>query len=248
MHLGEHVQRHSPFLPLRVRGGLRSITPLVASPRGRGSFFENRMTTMPQRPQVLDWSVASRALPGQLVSGDLHLVAPWRDGVLVGVVDGLGHGEEATAAARIAIAVLEQHAGESVISLVQHCHRALLRTRGVVMTLASLNTVESTVSVVGIGNVETVIVRANPLAQPRRESVLLRGGVVGYQLPALHASILPIMAGDVLVFCTDGVREDFCDLINPQDPMPQLVERIMAKKFRGTDDGLVLGCRYVGKS
>jgi hypothetical protein len=205
------------------------------------------MTATPaQRQQVLDWSVASRAAPGEAVSGDLHLVAPCRDGMLIGVVDGLGHGDEATAAARIAVAVLEQHAGESVISLVQHCHRALQRTRGVVMTLGSLNAAEDTLTVIGIGNVETVVHRANPAATPRRESVLLRGGVVGYQLPALQASTLPMTAGDVVVFATDGVREDFSDLINPQDSMPQLAERILAKNFRGTDDGLVLGCRYLG--
>jgi serine phosphatase RsbU (regulator of sigma subunit) len=202
--------------------------------------------TSPQRQQVLDWSVASRALPGQAVSGDLHVVAPWRDGMLIGVLDGLGHGAEAIAAARIAAAVLEQHAGDAVIALVQHCHRALRNTRGVVMTLASLNTLDDTLTVIGIGNVETVVHRANPAANPRRESVLLRGGVVGYQLPALHASIVPMTPGDLVVFATDGVREDFSDLINPQEPIPQLVDRILAKKFRGNDDGLVLGCRYLG--
>jgi serine phosphatase RsbU (regulator of sigma subunit) len=206
------------------------------------------MTTLPQRPQVLEWSVASRALPGEAVSGDLHVIAPWSHGFLIGVIDGLGHGDEATAAARIAVAVLEQHAAETVVALVQRCHRALQRTRGAVMTLASLNTSDDTLSVIGIGNVEALVYRANPEVRPRRESVLLRGGVVGYQLPALHANTLAIAAGDLVVFATDGVREDFSELINPRDPMPELVERIMAKKFRGNDDGLVLGCRYRGKS
>lgn len=206
------------------------------------------MTTLPQRPPVLDWSVASRAAPGEAVSGDLQVVAPWRDGVLLGVVDGLGHGDEATAAARIAVAVLEQYAGQPVVALVQHCHRALQRTRGAVLTLASVNTFDDTVSLIGIGNVETVVHRASPDAKPRRESVLLRGGVVGYQLPALHASTLPLAAGDLIVFATDGVREDFAELINPLEAMPQLAERILEKKFRGNDDGLVLGCRYLGKT
>jgi len=34
-------------------------------------------------------------MPGQAVSGDMHLVRPFEDGVLVALVDGLGHGEEA---------------------------------------------------------------------------------------------------------------------------------------------------------
>jgi phosphoserine phosphatase RsbX len=200
-----------------------------------------------QHQEVVEWSVVSRALPGQSVSGDLHVVTPCADGVMIAVVDGLGHGDEATAAARIATAVLEQHAGESVIALVQHCHRALQRTRGVVMTVVSLNHREQTLSALGIGNVETVVHRADSHARPQRESVLLRGGVVGYQLPQLQASVLPITPGDVVVFGTDGVREDFSELINPAEAPARIAERIMAKKFRGTDDGLVLACKYSPK-
>ena len=197
-------------------------------------------------PSAIEWSVASRALPGQAVSGDLHVVAPWSDGVLLAVVDGLGHGDEATAAARIAIAVLEQHVGEPVTNLVQHCHRSLQRTRGVVMTVVTVNPRENTLTALGIGNVETVLRRADRQAQPLRESVLLRGGVVGYTLPPLQASVLPIARGDVVVFGTDGVREDFSDLIDPVESPRSLVDRIMARKFRGTDDGLVLACKYLG--
>jgi len=64
-----------------------------------------------QRKDAIEWSVASRARPGEAVSGDLHVVVPTRDGALLGVIDGLGHGEEATAAARMAAIVLEQQYG-----------------------------------------------------------------------------------------------------------------------------------------
>jgi phosphoserine phosphatase RsbX len=197
--------------------------------------------------QIVEWSVASRALPGEAVSGDLHVVAPWNGGVLMAVVDGLGHGEQATIAARIAIAVLEQHAGEPVVNLVQHCHRALQRTRGAVMTLVALDVRDETLTALGVGNVEAVVHRANPDARPQRESVLLRAGVVGYQLPALQASVMPVARGDLVVFGTDGVREDFSDLITAAETTPRLTEKILSQKFRGTDDGLVLACKYVGK-
>ena len=199
-----------------------------------------------QREQAIEWSVAAQALPGESVSGDLHLVSTWDGGALLGVVDGLGHGDEATVAARCAVQAMEAHARESVVSIVQHCHAALRNTRGVVMTLVSLDTYSDTLTVLGIGNVETVIVRATARGPARRESVLLRGGVVGYQLPPLQPSVLPVSLGDVVVFATDGVREDFSELIDPADPLPPLVERIMARKFRGTDDGLVLACKYMG--
>jgi len=204
--------------------------------------------TLVNREQCVEWCVASRALPGELVSGDLHVVAPWEHGVLFAVVDGLGHGDEATVAARTAVEVLAAHPHESVIALVQRCHRALQRTRGAVMTLLSLNTADDTATLLGVGNVEAALVRANPQGLRPRESVLLRGGVVGYQLPALQASLVPFSPGDLVVFATDGVREDFGDLISAQETPAALVDRIMAQKFRGTDDGLVLAGKYLGKT
>jgi negative regulator of sigma-B (phosphoserine phosphatase) len=204
-------------------------------------------TTVVNREQCVEWSVASRALPGQTVSGDLHIVSTFAHGVLIGVVDGLGHGDDATFAARTAVNVLAENSGESVITLVHRCHRALQNTRGAVMTLVSINTADDTATMLGVGNVECAILRANPQGVRPRESVLLRGGVVGYQLPALHASFVPFAPGDLVVFATDGVREDYSDLINAHDAPADQVDRIMARKFRGTDDGLVLACKYLGK-
>jgi phosphoserine phosphatase RsbX len=175
-------------------------------------------------------------------------MSAWENGVLMAVVDGLGHGAEATIAAKTAIDVLARHASESVVRLVERCHRALQRTRGVVMTLVSLNIHNDTATALGIGNVETVFRRGDPATRPKHESILLRGGVVGYRLPPLQASIVPLAPGDVVVFATDGVREDFSDLIEPTEPLAQLVDRIMARKFRGTDDGLVLACKCCQKS
>jgi negative regulator of sigma-B (phosphoserine phosphatase) len=202
--------------------------------------------TVVNREQCVEWSVASKALPGQVVSGDLHLVSTWKHGVLIAVVDGLGHGDEATLAARTAINVLAEHPGETVVALAQRCHRALQQTRGVVMTLVAIDPENETADMLGIGNVETVLVRGDPAAKPRRESVLLRGGVVGYQLPQLHSSVVPLGRGDIIVFATDGVREDFGDQLETSEPVAQMVDRVMAQKFRGTDDGLVLACKYLG--
>lgn len=204
--------------------------------------------TAVQRTGCIEWSVAAQARPGQASSGDLHLVTPCKGGVLVAVVDGLGHGDEAGAAARQAANVLGEHAGESVTALVQHCHAALRQTRGAVMTLMSIEPEEARVIALGVGNVEAMLWRANPRIQPRRHAVVLRPGVVGYQLPALQASVCPISPGDVGILATDGIREDFGDLVNPAEPVAQMVDRIMTGKFRGTDDGLVLAFKYLGRT
>src|SRR5690349_3672960 len=158
---------------------------------------------------VIDWGVCGRALPGERESGDLHVVSPFENGVLVGVVDGLGHGPEAAAAAREAAKILEAHAGEPVVALVKYCHEGLRRTRGAVLSIASLDAQERMMHWIAVGNVEGALFRANPAARPYRETVLTRSGVVGYQLPPLRAASHSLEADDVLVFATDAIKDAF---------------------------------------
>jgi len=45
-----------------------------------------------------------------------------QNGVLIAVIDGIGHGEGAAEVARTAAALLRNSADEPVISLVERCH------------------------------------------------------------------------------------------------------------------------------
>lgn len=195
---------------------------------------------------LIEWGVATAALPGQAGSGDECLVKSFPNGVLVAAIDGLGHGEEAATAARIAASSLDAYAHESVIVLVKRCHTSLLRTRGAVMSVASFNARDETMTWVGVGNVEGVLLGADAGGHPRREVLLLRGGVVGGQLPPLHASLVPVMRGDTLIFATDGVRSSFPDDLVLADPPQQMANRILARHGKGTDDALVIVVRYLG--
>jgi negative regulator of sigma-B (phosphoserine phosphatase) len=195
----------------------------------------------------LEWGVAQIALEGEKVCGDRHLASPFRDGFLVAVIDGLGHGTEAAAAAQLAGATLEAHASEPAIRLLARCHEALRSTRGAALSVASFNTAFGTVTWLGVGNVEGVILRADKQAAPPQENVMLFPGVAGHQLPSLRAVVTPINPGDLLIFFTDGIRRDF--LSEPPIPghSPQrIADRICAKYSKGTDDALVLVARYVG--
>jgi hypothetical protein len=206
------------------------------------------MTPAPNGEQlVVDFGWAGAALEGD-ESGDLHAVVRFPDGALVAVVDGLGHGPEAAAAARAAACVLEAHAGEPVTDLVERCHEALRRTRGAVMTLASFDSRRSSMTWTAVGNVEAILLRASRAATPPREAILPRGGVVGYQLPPLRASTLPVSAGDTLILATDGIRSAFShdpdlDRAGPQE----IADCLLARYARGTDDALVLVARYLGE-
>ena len=195
---------------------------------------------------LIDWGVSWRALPGERESGDLHIVLPFEGGVLLGAVDGLGHGPEAAAAARIAGNILKAHAGEPVLSLVNRCHTALRKTRGVVLSMASISTRDSLMTWAAVGNVEAVLFHGDRAAQPSREVVSARSGVVGYQLPPLRATAHPITAGDTLVFATDGIEDGFGNKM-PLHLSPQEAASDILNRFgKDTDDALVLVVRWMG--
>lgn len=194
---------------------------------------------------LIDWGVASLTMPGQSQSGDRHLVQPYTNGLLVAVVDGLGHGEQAAAVADLAVTTLIKHAHEPVIALVKRCHDAMRETRGVVMSLASFNELDRVLTWMGIGNVEGLVLRAEGSPHSRHEYLLLRGGVVGGQLPSLIASIMPLMQGDTLVFTTDGIRGGFAKDLSASDPPQGMADRILAKYSKGSDDALVFVARVL---
>lgn len=203
---------------------------------------------MESPPLTVEWASAQRALPGQRVSGDCTEIVPFPGGVLVAVVDGVGHGDDAAAAARTAAATLRAHAGRSSITLIRHCHDALRQTRGAVITVAIVRPAEGVIEWLGIGNVEGLLVRAEPGANPAAEPVLLRNGVVGYQLPALISTVLPVARGDVLVLTTDGITSDFSGSINMRHSPQQIADRILGQFFKGTDDATVVVARYLGNA
>jgi serine phosphatase RsbU (regulator of sigma subunit) len=191
----------------------------------------------------LEWGIVSYALPGETESGDLHVVQQHTNGVLVGVIDGLGHGAEAAHAANSAVKVLSQHAHESVISLVRRCHQELLLTRGVVMSIASFDFRDDSVTWIGIGNVEGVFIKSDNDAQSEVH-IVQRGGVVGYQLPQLHANVLSVSGGDTLILASDGIRPDFYDTLSIRET-PERIARDIGERFRkDSDDALVLVARY----
>jgi phosphoserine phosphatase RsbX len=204
------------------------------------------MTRDPQRDRPLvECGSAGAGLDGG-ESGDVHAVVPFDHGVLVALIDGLGHGVEAAVAANEAARVLRERAGEPLPELLQACHEALRRTRGAVMSLACFDGRRSSMAWAGVGNVEGFLLRASGAAQPPRESIGLRGGVIGFQLPSLRASVLPVSAGDTLVLATDGIRSGFAADLDARGTPQQIAEAIFRRHARGSDDALVVVARYLG--
>jgi serine/threonine protein phosphatase PrpC len=78
------------------------------------------------------------------------------------------------------------------------------------------------------------------------DRIILRGGVVGYQIPALRAEVLPLRMCDTLIMATDGIQEHFADHV-PLIGEPQVIaDRLLAQHRKETDDALVVVMRYLG--
>ena len=195
---------------------------------------------------MVEYGVAKYVLPGQGESGDQHLVCCNRSGILIAAIDGIGHGEEAASVSKTAAAILRNSADEPIIWLVERCHEKLRSTRGVVLSLAFVEPEHGMMTWLGVGNVLGVLMRSNPKNGNPQESLLLRAGVVGSQLPALQATVIPIEKGDTLFFATDGIRSDFSATLSARENPQRAADRILEQYRSGNDDALVLVTRITG--
>jgi negative regulator of sigma-B (phosphoserine phosphatase) len=193
---------------------------------------------------VVAWASAGAALAGQAKSGDLAVVVPFPDGALVALIDGLGHGKDACDAALAAEKILLSIPYEPVAELMQRCHEALRGTRGAVISMASFDGSAGTMTWLGVGNVEGLLVRAK--AGTSVEAVAQRGGTVGYTLPTLNPRTLVVHPGDTLVMASDGIRHGFkCEIVPSRTPQ-QIADEVMAHWAKSSDDACVVVARYVG--
>jgi hypothetical protein len=185
-------------------------------------------------------------MPGQDESGDVWLATDSSSGWLIAAVDGIGHGVEAASAARTALEQIAKHPDDELVSLVNRCHEKLKGTRGAVMSLASIDREQRSLSWVGVGNVGGVLLRGRPENGNDRETLLLRPGLLGHNVPPrLQPATFSLQHGDTLVFATDGIRADFVETLFPSDPPQQIADGVGSRYARGTDDGLVVVVRYL---
>jgi negative regulator of sigma-B (phosphoserine phosphatase) len=202
---------------------------------------DRRSPTWPRRLEV---GIAERALAGEHRSGDRAVLVGYEGGALVAAIDGLGHGADAADAAAIASEVLSAHPDDEPVQLIEACHRALARTRGVVMTLAWFDLEEGRLRWTGVGNVEGRLVHATAGPGAPTEGALTKGGVVGYNLPSIRVTGTELEDGDVMVLATDGIDSGFALAITAGGPAQTIADRILAEHGKAADDALVVVVRY----
>ncbi|OBH92891.1 SpoIIE family protein phosphatase [Mycobacterium scrofulaceum] len=198
----------------------------------------------------IEWARAGRPLPSEYTSGDRGLALDI-DGAaaLFGVVDGLGHGPEAAAAALRAVEAVKRSSTERLEVLIQLCHRVLEGTRGVAMTLARVDFAANTLTWTGVGNVTADLVAKSLTGVQIRSSARLTAGIVGYRIPEIKpAQAISMRPGDLLVISTDGITENYLDHIDFSATAVVIAEELLGKDAKETDDAMVLAARHRGVS
>ena len=194
----------------------------------------------------LEFGVAGCIAPGHSVSGDLEVVHYYDggDAAIVAVIDGIGHGEKAAAAARLAADTILCWPQEPPQALMSRCHAALRGTRGAVLSLASIDLQRALLSWLGIGNVSGLVSRGAANVLGVHQELLARPGVLGCgDLPALQPAVIPLRVRDTLIFATDGINRHFSDALTLGTPPQVLADDIIARHCPGNDDALVVVAR-----
>ena len=178
--------------------------------------------------------------------GDVHLVRSVEQGVLIAVVDGLGHGPEAAQAAQRALQTLERSTQTLPSALMSECHRALQSTRGVVMGIAHVDVQADALNWIGVGDVRAVLQRAEPSGPVKTEALFTHNGVVGRTLPPLRPVMRSLLVGDTMILATDGIRSAFLPEPRGNGSLERIANDLLERYAVATDDALVLVARYRG--
>ena len=182
--------------------------------------------------------VVCTALRGQQECGDAWRVI--RDGprTTVMVVDGLGHGPHAAAAAATATARLPREARKDANELLGALDEAMRPTRGAALSVTILDDAAREARFSGVGNVDGRVI-----ADGESSHLVPQNGIVGHAMPTVRASTVEWPAGALLIMHSDGVSarwhmDAYPGLLGTH---PALVAGVIYRDFaRSRDDATVL--------
>ncbi len=208
---------------------------------GEGTCVRARkyVTPPPYRSEV---GLLGRAYPGELVSGD-HALWIWsEEALVVGVVDGLGHGPEAREAADRAIELMRERPRLPLERMLDRCDTGLQGTRGAALGIVRLERSSGALSHGCVGNIATRVCRPGQV-----DAMACSPGVLG--MPRQHARTLRsgswLRPGELLVMHTDGLssRTTIDDAVLLRHHPLVVAHELMRRFAKNHDDALVLVAR-----
>jgi len=170
------------------------------------------------------------------VNGDTYLTQEWNGKTLIAVMDGLGHGEEASAASEKAKEYVAENFANDVEQIILSLHVHLHKTRGVAAGLVRIDRVGQQLSFCGVGNIEVRTVSEPPIHPASME------GIVGANLRKAKKFEYRYDSLRAVVLHSDGVsgRFDLSDYPSVYEEPQRVAERIMTEWGKEYDDATIV--------
>ena len=181
------------------------------------------------------------ALSGESESGDNWTVEESAGQITALLVDGLGHGPGAAAAAQAALGAFPAVSRSTPERIISEMHRALRQTRGAALSVTTVDRHARTVYFCGVGNVDGRI-----LGTETSRQMMPHSGIVGHGMPRVQTATSPWPAKARMVLHSDGIssrwRADHYPGLLARHPA--LLAGILFRDFgRARDDATVLVLR-----
>lgn len=222
---------------------LSSLFQLYSLP-GWGTVLYSKVSTQEPRfirkmPMELDVKALCVPKPREQFCGDGCIVK--REGGKVKILfgDGLGHGEFAHEAMKVAEEIFMDSQEEGPVDLLRLLHEKMRRTRGMVATIAVADAGNGEWTICGVGNILTRVYTGVAY-----KNYMSYNGAVGLNIPkSMNQTTYTMEKNQHLVMVSDGIRSRW-DLLRygsilKHDSM--VFASALYKDFsRGTDDASVL--------
>ena len=221
-------------------GAIRRLAQAVDlySAPGRGTVVVTRFWARREPAAVLASGMLAGlavAMDGETECGDAWAARTGAAGTTVLLVDGLGHGPLAAAAAATAVEIFQTHPTAAPAELLTLLHAGMRSTRGAAVAVANTGPAEGDgVRFAGVGNVSAVLARTQD-----SRNLMSHNGTVGLQARKIQELGYPWPPEAVLVMHSDGLRSHW-----RLDQYPGLAQRdaaliagVLYRDFmRGRDD------------
>lgn len=182
-----------------------------------------------------------KPMPGETRSGDGWSCELLADRCILALVDGLGHGPGAAAAAELAIASVRQHRTKAPAAIVQYAHDALRATRGAALAVAEIDWPRQALRYCGVGNISATIIAGDNLRH-----LVSYNGTAGHEARKIVEFTYPWSANALLIMHSDGLMtrwnlQAYPGLIQRH---PSLIAGVLYRDFvRGRDDVTVVAVK-----
>jgi serine phosphatase RsbU (regulator of sigma subunit) len=185
----------------------------------------------------VQFGVINKPFEGELACGDAYFIKEFGNKILISVIDGLGHGINASISANKALNYFEKNYKRSLKEIIKGCHEELKQTRGAVIGIALIDLDRSILTYSGIGNIE---IRIKSITKIRPISA---NGILGNNLKMVRVEEFPYHRGDIIILYSDGISPKF-DL-DRYPPLffrqhPQKIAEEIASEFEKKNDDVTI--------